>query len=67
MNKIKAFVKSDKFKDEIGAWSLILFTGAVFGLASLVFSPPWWVVALIVLFGGWVFWFGIVILFFIGW
>lgn len=56
INKIKTFIKSDRFKDELSAWKLFLATGAVMGLLMFFLGAPWWVILPVVLFGGLIFW-----------
>lgn len=67
MNKIKSFFKSERVKSELSAWSLMLFTGAVFGIGAFILGAPWWIIVLIALFGGVAFWTAILVAFFIYW
>lgn len=67
MNKIKGFFKSEDVEEAWQAWSLIIFTGVIFGIGSFILGAPWWVTTLIVILGGVTFWTAILVAFLIAW
>jgi len=67
VNKIKDFFKSEEVKEAWNAWSLILFTGFVFGIGSFILGVPWWITTLIIIFGGVTFWTVVLVGFLIFW